>query len=751
MNSTRVHFVARLARCALFIMAASACSAAVNAEVVAASGASPRASAEPATENDAVALEKAARQARDTKRFAAAAKLFAQAYALAPCHWQALAGAAMSQAEAGDTAAANRSADQVLEQHGNATDALLATAYVRRLSGRHLSAAALYVAVLDADPGNREAKEGLSVELEATRVNGRAALLARPADADALARLRTDAAAESIRWVDTVANDEDRAAAARATLREVDANLARLPATNTDLRRRARIDRLLALRAAERTNAVLAEAQALHREGVDLPDYVKAALAEAYLARHQPREAIALYRNLLEREPDSLGLGIALMYAYLDADDYDHASAALDAATARLPAAGAAHDRGQLARVILLAFGDQLAQAQTLLESLVANAPQRADLHRELAMVYMRRGWPQRALAEYRRARELGDATLATRLGELGARRSVRRYAAIETELRALENSFPDSGAVKRTREEWDGERGWRFDIEDHAGRGTSAVFGNRDNTATATLASPLIADAWRVFAQTSAATARVPEGTVAYRRAGLGLRYTQNAIDARIALLPSSDSYASRSAIETSLRWQIDERWWGAFESSTASPDVPLRARWYGITGSGVVAAAGWQRDDEFTASLRAARLHFSDGNDRNSVDFQLTQRLYTLPAFRLDATFELAASRNSRENAPYYNPGRDTAAIGGLKADWLTWRNGTLRLCQRFGIDVGGYQEESYGSSALARLWYEHDWTLSRTSSLVYGLRWNRQAYDGRQESRTEFYAALHWSGIP
>lgn len=707
------------------------------------------------------ALQAAARAARNRGDYRRAATWFDLLFQARPAELAAAAGAAMSLAEAGDADAANARADRVLELAGDRPDLLLACAYVRLRSGRPLPALELYQRVLQQQPASTEAAGGARRAL--TELGAASAALEQGgSDAAEHQRLQTDRVAQAIRWADYAPQDRnDERAEARAALAAAEANLATLPPASAQYRR-AQLDRLLALRQLERMDDIVTVVVALQREGVTLPSYVQVAYADALLYLRRPREAIAVYEAVLAQQPQQSEVELSLMYAQLEAENFAAARRTLDAAIAHNPAwtrrpglapalPNTVRARAEVSLALLVSFGDDLVQAQQRLEALLAEAPARTELQRELAVIYLRRGWPRRALEQWRVAQSLERETVALRLDRIAIERRLGRYDTVETALRRLESEVPANRHVQRERAEWDAFRGWQVDLGLRQGQGASSVFGNRERSREASVSSPLIGDFWRVYAQARRQDAEIPEGSVAYDRNGLGLRYDRGGVDLRLAAFEPNDGFSTRRAVEAALNWEPADRWWLAAQASSASVDTPLRARWYGITGRSLGVSAGFRRDERSELSLSLSQLDLSDGNRRDGAAFALREPLLTRPHFKLDLHGELAASRNTREQAPYFNPRSDRIALAGVRADWMTWRHYEYRFQQRLGLAAGSYWQQGFGSSGVLRADYAHEWQFGPGWSLNYGIGWYRQAYDGRRESRREWFAALHWGGMP
>lgn len=710
------------------------------------------------------ALETAARSARNRRAYAQAAHWFDAAFARDPRRLGAAAGAAMSLAEAGETVAANTRADAWADDNAAPFELVIAAAYVRRRSARPMDALVLYQRAQALRPDSAEATDGVRTLL--ADLGAAQAAQAQPgATAAEREQLSTDRVAQAIRWAEYTPEDpQDRRAEARAALAAADANLAALPAGNTVQRRRARMDRVVALRQLDLMEEAVEAAQALRDEGVELPAYVQIALADALLYLQKPKQAIALYQSALAAEPRQTEVEFSLMYAQLEAEDFGAARDTLDATIKHSPpwtrTPGLAHPlpndqraRADINVALLQSFGDDLDAAQRRLEELVAEAPARAELHRELATIYLRRGWPERALQRYRIASSLQRQSIALRLDMLAAERRLGRFDAIEEPLRALE-AEPEAATnrhVQRFREDWDAQRGWQLDLGARRGRGDSTVFGNRDSDDEASLATPLFANFWRVAVHHRQQRAEIPEGDVSYRRNGLGLRYSRERLDLRVAWFEPYDGFSDRAALETSLRWEPADRWWVGAQTSTASTDTPLRARWYGITGRSLGLAGGFERDEVGDITVHLTRMDLTDGNRRESLGAALREQVLTRPHFKLDLHGELGTSRNSLSGVPYFNPSRDAIALAGIAADWMNWRHYGNRFQQRASLWLGSYWQQGYGSSEVVRLNYEHEWQFGPSWMLRYGLGWYLQSYDGRRETRREIFLALHWGGLP
>ena len=114
-----------------------------------------------------------------------------------------------------------------------------------------------------------------------------------------------------------------------AALARIDTLLGGLPSAETALRRRLRLDRLVALRNRVRMEEARAEGEAL-RADAPLPPYAEAAYADALLYLRQPDAAGEAYRRILAQTPEDVEARYGLFYALLELENFSAAFAVID-------------------------------------------------------------------------------------------------------------------------------------------------------------------------------------------------------------------------------------------------------------------------------------------------------------------------------------------------------------------------------------------------------------------------------------
>lgn len=595
----------------------------------------------------------------------------------------------------------------------------------------------------------------------------RARELARtlPGDPALLARLDADAAAQrTSRAVrDAVAPDADPYAAADAAVRDLDALIAR-HADDPAIVRRARLDRLVALQGASRDAEAVAAYDAMSPAERDaLPAYVLRPLAEALLVRQRPEEAVRLLERAGPAAPGSIPEGesdpaIVLMYAYSEAGQYAKARQTIDTAAAAQPVwlhppgqsepeANPHRSEDDLNAALLRSYAGLLADAHARLANGVHEAPANASWRRELGNVERARGWPRLAEEDLAIARGLDPQDQGARMGELEARRDLGDFGGVESDLEAIEARYPRDAQVQRQRRAWDRQRGWQFDAQQTFGHGNTIDYGDRDQDTQATLASPLLAVHWRVYAVARHAQASLPEGDAHRTDAGLGVRGQWRGVQAYLQALPTRGTGGDPTAVEAGFDWAIGDHWNWSTDASSSGADIPLRARYYGIHGSTLDSTVQWRASELLGARLGVQAANFSDGNRRRAADLGVTGRVLTRPRLQLDVGADLYASHNTLADTAYFNPRRDGAATVNAHLDHVLADRYGRSWHQLVDVAVGSYAQQGQAAGWVAEVGYGQTWQPHE--GLVFGwqLGWHSQPYDGRRETRATLELTLHW----
>nr|WP_225737647.1 poly-beta-1,6 N-acetyl-D-glucosamine export porin PgaA [Dyella acidiphila] len=642
---------------------------------------------------------------------------------------------------------------------------LLAQAQAARHAGKRVEALAYCQEVLARWPDNADARALNVTLLSELGASARALELgtALPVDAQEHYRLQADYDAHQVRWARGEPADAHQPYAEADRAATGIEQLANDPNAPADIRLRASFDLLAVLDQADRADQVLSHYATLKQQGVALPPYAEQAVADALMQKHRSREAIPLYEDSIRRDPgpydpSEVDPRIGLAYAYLqagrmhDALDTIHKLAAGEARWLHLrDARGNARNQRKVDADSNAASIEQdeglLKTAYDELAAMSAEAPGNADLRRQLAMAELARGWPRRALQTLHIADTLDERDANAALDQAAAHQALYDFAAEQSDLAQAQAEAGRSGRVQDAQTAWDRYRGWQFDLTHDNGWGNSPDYGDRDQETQATLASPLLADHWRVLAIAQYATAGLPEGDVARERAGLGLQGYLHGLQFYVEALPSADRFVKRTDIAAGFTWAINDQWSWSTDWNSASNDIPLRAQYYGITGNSVSTAVQWRPSELTSARLAVYRDGFTDGNLREGWLGDFVQRLHTAPNFTFDGGVEVGGSHNSEDNRPYFNPRSDhSLAFTGSLQNLLSQYE-DRSWTQRIDVALGAYQELNYGTGAMASVRYGQIFQPQFGLRFGWGVSWHYQPYDGRHESRVVLDLTVHW----
>lgn len=619
---------------------------------------------------------------------------------------------------------------------------------------------------LTAFPGNAALVRQQALALEA--VGAPALALARAARApgaltpEETRRMQGSAAAFLVRWGAQVPPPRGSQAAARhagtdAAIAELDALIAAWAPLGAEAEaavRIARLDRLVALRDRGRMDAVLEEAAQL-RTGGELPGYAREAVADALLDRRRPEEAEVEYRAVLAEEPGSLTASLGLFYALTDQRRWAEARAIADRLEASIPAyrpvRGPEPPEPEWERIDAVTAGilwrmwtDDLAGAEEIAAPLAAAAPMNGSLRALRGDIWRLRGWPEQALDEYETALTNEPEAIGLRVGRAEALMDRRRWHDAEAETAALAAAYPENGQVRQLARR---AAIWRMrELEVEAAAGLERGSQDPEFDLDARLYSAPIAYNWRAFGGTRFRYGNTPEGSLATTRLLAGVEWRGPPAVIRAGGSADFEGVNRAGAFVTSV-WRISDRWGIEASGDLTAPDTPLRALRNGIWADGATLGIAWRHSDlrEAGASLRG--LSFSDGNERWIGFARYQERVLNLPDWKLDLQPYVYATRNSRENVPYFNPSRDLELGVTGTLTWIVHQRYDRALRARFALTGGAYEQEDFGWSPVFAIRWQNDHDLSDTLAVTYGAGWTRRDYDGVTEDGFSAIGALRW----
>jgi biofilm PGA synthesis protein PgaA len=626
---------------------------------------------------------------------------------------------------------------------------LLAQGYAANRAGRQFEALRYYSDAAQRDPSNVEARNSLDAILRQLRAPWAAArLAAKPSPLG----LQADLAAASVRWA-----EQDKPYDPQHRFDRTDralADLDRLIAAAGDdqaLLTRLRFDRIVALHDRVRMAEVVREAESMRQAGIELPAYVRQALADALLHLRRPKAAREEYEDVLKSESldadQRNAAQVGQIYACVEMEDFAAAYAQADLLAATEPiwrrdvGDPTPYPRDQWLEALMLAgsvrlYGDQPAEAWSRIEPDLAAAPANVSVRLNAAAIMQARDWPRAAEQENRIALSLAPDLAAAQIAVADLALARHRYAEARQRIAALVATYPEDLQVQSLRRQLAADTGWLLETEARpANERGGGAFGNNGNEMVASIriTSPLIGDNWRLFAGYDYANAHPPEGYVDRQRAAFGLQFLSPDLAATVSVHQDFGTLARTGASGT-LDWGPSDHLSFGLAADYISIETPLRALLFGISANSVNARATYTWNESRNVTFSAAWLPFTDGNQRFVLDTRFTQKVIAVPHFGLAVFAELYGSNNSQIGAPYYNPSADGSGVIGLQAEHVTWRRYDRSFVQAVTLEGGWYGERDFKGGPIGTAVYEHRWTFNPWTELRYGVSIGERLYDGQ-----------------
>lgn len=709
----------------------------------------------PRGDNPDYVVEAVAHAYRNLGRYDRAVELYRDGITRYRTNIALAAGEIETLADSGDARGALDLAEKMLTERGDAPALLTAAAYAANVAGEPVEALRYLDRLLARDPGNRGARRQRILAIESMGAPELALGLARAEPGllspEEMQRLEGSVAAQLVRWGTIApASEADRFATTDRAIALLDDLIARWSSdsgANRDMLLRARADRLIAYYDRNRMADVVDEYESMLHAGIAVPAYVLPDVAGAYLARRQPETARDLYRKFLENDPKNMAAQLGLVHALIDSEDFDQARQIVDEVAASLspwitlkgapePIPNPDKLDADIAAANTRLYANDLPEAELRFTAMSDLAPYNAGLLVALASVYAERGWPRRAaeVLERARAQQPRDASIAIAQARVDA--DLQDWQAYRQAVDDLRRRLPESPDVERlVNEEKRHDRGELRLFAGRALRSSTSLNGGSGLSMGAQVYSPPVADDWRIFAGYRLAHERLPEGNLTERVYEAGLEYRARDLTAMAeARAASYGTLRGGGTLEAS--WSIDDHWKLGGRGEVFATDTPLRALRNGITANAINGKIGYRESESRAIDATAQGMFFSDGNDRTSLGAQWRERVVTTPHLRLDALVNLAASGNTRRDAPYFNPRRDLLGTGGGELTHILYRRYEFVYEHGLAASVGPYWEQNFGTSLAWNVRYEQR-IRDNVCEAGIAVGFARQPYDGAYEN--------------
>ena len=704
-------------------------------------------------------LETVAKSARNIGDFEQSVRWYELAISSSPARLDGHLGLAMAYADLDRQEEALRTLHSVSIDKHRRPRLLMAEAYIHSSWADYGQTISTCDAILIIDPNHRGALRSKVLAMQHLLLPEQALEIASAHPGilteDELAQLRSDRAAVQIRWANqTVKSKSTADKPLEITLNEM-ADISRQFEDNDAVQQRTRFDRIVALWTEQRMTEVVSEYEQLANHTDYVPAYVLRAAAGAYLYLEQPKKAQELLVRALEQEPGSFGLNHDLFYVYVDLEQHQRAMDLAESMRQSQPVwrqlPGSRVIKGNPQRMqaeitagVSLALADQLPESQIHFESLLAQAPHNTDLRQELATVYRRRGWTNRALFEYQQVLSVEPDLTSARIGHAHALLDSRQYELADQEISALVSDMPARPDVIRLSKRWEQHNKHQVHVESSFGDSSGDQFGSQQYSVDGYFLVKPLAYRYRPFVHTSDAFAEFPEGDARRQRIGVGVEY-RGADWLGSLELNGSRSGGGEIGLSSHMEWIASDHWSLAAGLETNSNAVPLRGHRVGVDTDRFGAGVAYRANESRRLSLSGERLKFSDGNERNSWSLLGRQRVLTRPTYKLDLDAEISASNSSEQNVVYFNPSHDSSILFTAINEWRTYRRYDFAFIQQFNIGFGYYQQDTFGTRPIGSLEYLGSVDFNEGLNVQFGARHARNVYDGESEDATFFTLAM------
>ncbi len=516
-----------------------------------------------------------------------------------------------------------------------------------------------------------------------------------------------------------------------------------------------------------RGNAAQAVAQVpkTQQDEMAQPAYVRHALADSYLKLRKPKQAEILYKSLFaEKNYADFNVYSGLYYSLIEQEKFKEGDQLIQQMDQLLPtyvyssAKGvdkAPHEDRQeyfALKGLNYAYRNEQAKAEAYFNELNTKAPGNISYLNNLAQIQRWREKPEQSQQTISQLSSLEPEDQSSQINQMQnaqAMDQIQSWRAFNQYL--MLTAGQDTGVLESKKELEDRNRPtiqhqstWgksTSDNQDILGR----LKGTRELESSTRLNSPWIYDNFRLFADYSERWSNYESGKLKDKRIGAGAEWSDNRKTASAMLSQNTDGEHTGVELNWS-QWLNDH--WNYNLGYNSQADIPLQALAQGHEGQSYNMGLNWQANESRKAGLGYQYTDIDDGNKRQEASGYFKQQFQQSPHHISSAVLRGYYGHNTADlNVPYFNPENSYSAEISLVHDWMTWRQYERHFSQHFEATAGTYRQTGFSNKPIYNLYYQHDWKLSRTWGLNYGIGWGSHPYDGVDEKRT--YAVFGFEG--
>ena len=539
---------------------------------------------------------------------------------------------------------------------------------------------------------------------------------------------------------------------------------AQLPEDIT-VRRQFYYDYAFALNARQNSKQVLAQLVKVNLPIAEMPAFVRHAAAESYLRLRQPKQAEMYYRSLLsEKNYPDYDVYSGLYYSLVEQEKFQQADQLIVQMDQLLPTYSYSDAKGVNRTThddrieyfglkgLNYAYRNEHAKAEQYFEQLVAKAPNNIGYQNNLALIQRWREKPQQSEMTLAQLNGIEPIEQASRINHMQNSQALLNIQNWKAQTADLQQRAPLDTGVQLSQKELNDRNRVSIQHQTTISNSTSdsrdllgQLQGSRDRDHETRLNSPWFYDNYRAYATHDYRWSDFEDaGEIDDSRVGLGLEWVSKRKHASIALSQATDG--DRFGVELGWSHWLNDHW-NYHLGYNSQADIPLQALDRGFEGQSYTVGFDWQQHESRKAGASYQWTDIDDGNTRQEVAAYFMQQIFQAPHHVTQATLSGYYGNNDDIETDYFNPESSSSVELGLAHDWMTWRHYDRHFSQHFEASVGTYKQTDYAAKAIYNFFYRHDWQLSRTWKLNYGVGWGVHPYDGESEERT--YGVIGFEG--
>ncbi|WP_198351895.1 poly-beta-1,6 N-acetyl-D-glucosamine export porin PgaA [Burkholderia ubonensis] len=495
-----------------------------------------------------------------------------------------------------------------------------------------------------------------------------------------------------------------------------------------------------------------------------------AGAGDAYLYLGEPGKAETVYRRALTQASASptdhatrgyqygartrpIELREGLFWSYIDQARAQDASKVLDEMGKSLPPAAQVrpHDpatddylRYYRLRAQLLLNTGRTEEGIAELEKIEKEVPFNSEISAAHADAISSQSHPRQAIAMYHATLTDHPDSVENLAGLGRASLAADDYEAARKIDQTFGNTFPDSGAVRQFKRDYNAYRSPVLTTELSYEHGNSTLANNSFASNTYLYSQPF-GDNWRVFAHTFFGYAQTDLGRISRTRTGVGGDYRHGPLSLQ-AEATRSFGTDGRTGGRGSVRYDFDDYWSVAGGLDSNDNSLPWKAYVAHIWGKSANVEVTYRQNDRREVKLSYGVSRYSDSNFHQEIAATGTQRVYTSANQLVNVSLNAGTDSNTRQDTPYFSPSRDYAVAATVMHQWLVWKKSDMSMRQRISASGGAYNQRGFGTSALWSARLEHAWTFKHDITLTYGVEVSSHAYDGQRERSETGFLALN-----